>query len=69
MLVVLSPGHIEELFKKTVAGAGRDDLAAIANKFGVLITGPALFENIYSVISPRARVSERIRQIEAMAKA
>jgi quercetin dioxygenase-like cupin family protein len=54
ILVVLSPGHIERLFRETAAGGSRDDIAAIATRFGVRITGPALFEDIYSVISPRA---------------
>jgi len=52
MLLVFSPGHIERLFKE-VATRQRDDIAAILDKFGCLIVGPALLEGVYSINSPR----------------
>ena len=52
MLVVFSPGHIERLFRE-VAGRENDDIAAILDKFGCLIVGPALLESVYSINSPR----------------
>jgi mannose-6-phosphate isomerase-like protein (cupin superfamily) len=56
MLVIFSPGHIEGLFKAVAARKSDDDIAALAEKFGVVITGPAIHEGIYSISSPRARV-------------
>jgi mannose-6-phosphate isomerase-like protein (cupin superfamily) len=52
MLLVFSPGYIERLFKE-VAARQSDDIAAILDKFGCLIVGPALLEGIYSISSPR----------------
>jgi mannose-6-phosphate isomerase-like protein (cupin superfamily) len=52
MLVVFSPGHIERLFREVTAREN-DDIAAILDKFGCLIVGPALPEGIYSINSPR----------------
>lgn len=52
MLLVFSPGHIERLFRE-VAARENDDIAAILDKFGCLIVGPALFEGVYSISSPR----------------
>jgi mannose-6-phosphate isomerase-like protein (cupin superfamily) len=54
MLVIYSPGHIEELFKKVAARKSDDDIAALTEKFGCLIVGPPLHEGIYSISSPRA---------------
>ena len=51
MLLVFSPGQIERLFKE-VAARQSDDIAAILDKFGCLIVGPALLEGIYSINSP-----------------
>ncbi len=53
MLLVFSPGKIEGLFKETAVRES-DDIAALLDKFGVLIVGPALPEGIYTVFSPRA---------------
>jgi uncharacterized cupin superfamily protein len=50
MLLVFSPGQIEPL---EVAARQSDDIAAILDKFGCLIVGPALLEGIYSINSPR----------------
>ena len=52
MLLVFSPGHIERLFRE-VAARQSDDIAAILDKFGCLIVGPALLEGVYSINSPR----------------
>ena len=52
MLLVFSPGHIERLFRE-VAARENDDIAAILDKFGCLIVGPALLEGVYSISSPR----------------
>ena len=55
MLVLFSPGGIDELFREN---ARRDnvDVMALADKFGTRMIGPALFDNIYTVLSPRAEM-------------
>jgi mannose-6-phosphate isomerase-like protein (cupin superfamily) len=52
MLVLFSPGGIDELFREN---ARRDnvDVMALAGKFGTRMIGPALFDNIYTILSPR----------------
>ena len=52
MLVVFSPGNIEDLFKATAARES-DDVAALAAKYGTLLVGPPLLEEIHSITSPR----------------
>jgi len=52
MLVVFSPGSIEDLFKATAARES-DDIAALAAKYGTLLVGPPLLEEIHSITSPR----------------
>jgi mannose-6-phosphate isomerase-like protein (cupin superfamily) len=52
MLVVFSPGNIEDLFKATAARES-DDIAALAAKYGTLLVGPPLLEEIHTIISPR----------------
>jgi mannose-6-phosphate isomerase-like protein (cupin superfamily) len=52
MLVIFSPGGLEELFRKH-ARTEPAETAALANKFGTRITGPALFDNLYTMLSPR----------------
>lgn len=52
MLVIFSPGHIEELFRQ-VAARQSDDIAAILENFGCLIVGPTLLEDLHSIKSPR----------------
>jgi mannose-6-phosphate isomerase-like protein (cupin superfamily) len=56
MLVIFSPGHVEGLFREIAARKNKnnDDIAAIADKFGCLIVGPALREDIYTIASPRS---------------
>jgi len=54
MLAVYSPGYIEELFKAFAARQSNDELPALAEKFGLVIAGPTLFEGIFSISSPRA---------------
>jgi mannose-6-phosphate isomerase-like protein (cupin superfamily) len=52
MLVVFSPGGLEELFRKH-ATTEPAEMTALANKYGTRITGPALFDNLYTLLSPR----------------
>ena len=52
MLVIFTPGGLEELFRKN-ARTEPADMIALANKFGTRITGPALFGNLYTIHSPR----------------
>ena len=52
MLVVFTPGGLEELFRRN-AGTEPADMIALADKFGTRITGPALLDNIYTISSPR----------------
>ena len=52
MLVIFSPGGLEELFRKH-ARTEPADMTALANKYGTRITGPALFDNLYTMLSPR----------------
>ena len=62
MLLVFSPGHIERLFRE-VAARENDDIAAILDKFGCLIVGPALLEGAYAISSSRHDLSTgRLRQ-------
>ena len=57
MLVVFSPGHIEGLFRATAAGRESVDVATLAEKYGTLLIGPAPFDGIYSISSPRPRAA------------
>ncbi|MCA6111611.1 cupin domain-containing protein [Bradyrhizobium cenepequi] len=52
MLVLFSPGGLEELFRRN-AGTEPADMIALAEKFGTRITGSALFDNLYTISSPR----------------
>jgi hypothetical protein len=45
--------HFNELFRTTAKG-GDHNIAAILDKFGTTIVGPALFDNIYTRFSPRS---------------
>jgi quercetin dioxygenase-like cupin family protein len=57
MLIIFSPGHIEESFR-LIGSLNGGDLSAIsesAKSSGSAIVGPPPFENIYSVMSPRPR--------------
>ncbi len=54
MLVLFTPGGIDELFRETAKGADLDSLAPILEKFGSRIKGPTLFDNIYTRASPRS---------------
>jgi mannose-6-phosphate isomerase-like protein (cupin superfamily) len=53
MLVLFTPGGIDELFRTTAKGDNHN-IAAILDKFGTRIVGPALFDNIYTRFSPRS---------------
>ena len=53
MLVLFMPGGLDELFRM----AAKDDdlnIAALLDKFGTRMIGPTLFDNIYTIFSPRA---------------
>jgi quercetin dioxygenase-like cupin family protein len=52
MLVIFSPGGLEELFRKH-ATTESAEMTALANKYGTRITGPALCDNLYTMLSPR----------------
>jgi hypothetical protein len=54
MLVVFSPGNIEELFKATAARES-NDIVALAAKYGTLLVGPPLLEEIHTITSPRTQ--------------
>jgi len=54
MLVIFSPGHIEGLFREVAARKSDDDIAAIADKFGCLIVGPPLLDDINAINWPRS---------------
>ena len=53
MLVLFTPGGIDELFR-TIAKRGVINEATLLDKFGTRMVGPALFDNIYTVFSPRS---------------
>jgi mannose-6-phosphate isomerase-like protein (cupin superfamily) len=53
MLVIFSPGHIDELFR---AAAGIDDvdkITAIAARYGTQLIGPPLHQSVHSIYSPQ----------------
>jgi quercetin dioxygenase-like cupin family protein len=52
MLVIFSPGGLEELFRKN-ASTEPAAMTALAARLGTRITGPALFDNLYTILSPR----------------
>jgi hypothetical protein len=52
MLVLFTPGGLEELFRKN-AGTKPADMIALATKFGTRITGSALFDDLHTISSPR----------------
>jgi hypothetical protein len=51
MLVLFTPGGIDVLFR-TTAKSGLINEATLLEKFGTKMVGPALFENIYTILSP-----------------
>ena len=55
MLIIFSPGHMEEMFRLIGSTDGGDPqaIATLAKNRGSTIVGPPPFENIYSVMSPR----------------
>jgi quercetin dioxygenase-like cupin family protein len=53
MLVLFSPGHIEEMFREIAVR--KDDVEAILERFGCLIVGPPLAEGLATFHSPRSR--------------
>jgi mannose-6-phosphate isomerase-like protein (cupin superfamily) len=57
MLVIFTPGRIEELFRATAGAKGDFDVLAIANAYGTRIVGPPLLEGTYTTLSPRSRAS------------
>jgi mannose-6-phosphate isomerase-like protein (cupin superfamily) len=53
MLVLFTPGGIDEMFRTTAQG-GDNNIAALLEKFGTRIVGPTLVDNIYTRFSPRS---------------
>jgi len=53
MLVLFMPGGLDELFRMA-AKDGDLNIAALLDKFGTRMIGPTLFDNIYTIFSPRA---------------
>jgi mannose-6-phosphate isomerase-like protein (cupin superfamily) len=53
MLVLFTPGGIDELFR-TIAKSGAINETALFDKYGTVLVGPALYENIYTIVSPRS---------------
>jgi mannose-6-phosphate isomerase-like protein (cupin superfamily) len=53
MLVVFTPGGIEEMFRQTEKIRDPVNLEPILEMFGTATTGPALFDNIFTKESPR----------------
>ena len=53
MLVVFSPGHIEELFRAAAGVDDVDEIVAIAARHGTQLIGPPLHERVHSIYSPR----------------
>jgi hypothetical protein len=53
MLVLFTPGGIDEMFRTTTQG-GDNNIAALLEKFGTRIVGPTLVDNIYTRFSPRS---------------
>jgi mannose-6-phosphate isomerase-like protein (cupin superfamily) len=54
MLVIFTPGGIDEMYRETARGGDLDILAPTLEKFGCRIVGSALFDDIYSKASPRS---------------
>jgi len=52
MLVLFTPGGLEEVFRRN-AGTEPADMIALADKLGTRITGPALFDDLHTISSPR----------------
>jgi quercetin dioxygenase-like cupin family protein len=52
MLVLFTPGGLEELFRRN-AGTEPADMITLADKFGTRITGPALFNDLHTISSRR----------------
>jgi quercetin dioxygenase-like cupin family protein len=52
MLVLFTPGGLEALFRES-AELEPADKVALAKKFGTRIIGPALFDDLYTIYSPR----------------
>jgi mannose-6-phosphate isomerase-like protein (cupin superfamily) len=53
MLVLFTPGGIDEMFRTTAQG-GDNNIAALLEKFSTRIVGPTLVDNIYTRFSPRS---------------
>jgi mannose-6-phosphate isomerase-like protein (cupin superfamily) len=53
MIVIFTPGGIEEMFRQTEKVRDPVSLASILEMFGTATTGPALFDNIFTKESPR----------------
>jgi mannose-6-phosphate isomerase-like protein (cupin superfamily) len=56
MLVLFMPGGIDELFR-TIVQSGVLIEAPLFEKFDTKVVGPALFDNIYTIVSPRSKAA------------
>lgn len=61
MLVIFTPGRIEELFRSS-AGRSAHDLEALAREYGTRFVGPPLAEGLYTRASPRSSVPQPTAQ-------
>jgi mannose-6-phosphate isomerase-like protein (cupin superfamily) len=57
MLIIFTPGNMEETFRMIGASDGSDlaEIAETAKNGGSVMVGPPPFENVYSVMSPRPK--------------
>jgi mannose-6-phosphate isomerase-like protein (cupin superfamily) len=53
MLAIFTPGHIEGLFRTALHGATYD-LQTLPSQYGTRIVGPALREDLYTIMAPRS---------------
>jgi mannose-6-phosphate isomerase-like protein (cupin superfamily) len=58
MLVLFVPGGIDDLFRM-IAGGGAIDEATL-EKFGTRMVGPVLFDDIYTIFSPRSKAALKL---------
>ncbi|HYZ61811.1 MAG TPA: cupin domain-containing protein [Acetobacteraceae bacterium] len=53
MLVVFTPGHIEGLFR-AASDPATYDMGTLPGEYGTRFVGPALFEDLYTMLTPRS---------------
>jgi quercetin dioxygenase-like cupin family protein len=60
MLVIFTPGHIEGLFRAAINPATYD-LENLPGEYGTRVVGPALFEDLCTIMNPRSPSEIRVR--------